>query len=399
MMLETWLIELGKGIGKLFLHPLLYWIIILYLITSYRRIKRERLQFGSKVFDMFAEGRNTLGVSLIFSIIVSIFSIGFGFVFSYEVIIILFVVTLLLSINGAVTALSASYTIGITFLVVMISQYGNFGLLSQYRIPNDLATVQFFSLSILAGLYLLIEAILVSSQISKSFPMLTKSDRGKWVGQHQLKRLAFIPFFGFIPIDGVHGVDPLFPYFVFGDQSFTLIFLPFVIGFHYHVQSQLPYKAAQKIGQATLLLSMIVLAFAIASLFYPLLTIFAIVIAILGREWIMFRHRQHDRQKPAFFTPVNKGVKVLAVYPNSPAERLGIEIGEIILKVNGEVIDNSKQFYEALRNGGPFFKLDILDHQGEVRFVTSAFYEEDHHELGLIFPEKPHFEDRMEQTG
>lgn len=398
MMLETWLFELLKGIGKIFLQPLLYWIIILYIITSYRRIKRERLQFGSKVFDMFAEAKNTLGISLVFSIIVSIFSIGFGFVFSYEMIGVLFIVTLLLSITGALTALSSSYTLGITFLIVLILHYANFDIFDQFRLIEDLTVVHFISLAILTGLFLLVEALLVSSQLTKTFPIVTKSERGKWVGQHQLKRLAFIPFFGFLPTEQIGGIAPLFPYFEFGEHSFSLILLPFAVGFHYKVQGDLPHRVAQKLGQATLLLSMIVLAFAIASLFYPILTIVAIIVAILGKEWITFRHRLRDRKKAAYFGPVNKGLKVLAIYPNSPAERLGIEIGEVILKVNGVTIHSTKEFYEALQNSGPFFKLDILDHQGEVRFLTSAFYEEDHHELGIIFPEKPYFEERMEKT-
>ncbi len=47
-------------------------------------------------------------------------------------------------------------------------------------------------------------------------------------------------------------------------------------------------------------------------------------------------------------------------------------------------------FYQALQKSGAFFKLDIIDDAGEVRFVQSAFYEGDHHELGLIFTEKPY---------
>lgn len=391
MMLETWFIEILKGIGKIFLQPLLYWIIILYMITSYRRIKRERRQFGSKVFDMFAEGKNTLGISLVFSIIVSIFSIGFGFVLSYEVIIVLFLVTLLLSVTGRLTVLSASYTLGMTFIIVIILQYSNIDIFSSYRIKEELATIQYFSLATLTGLFLLIEALLVSSQLTKTFPRLSKSERGKWVGEHQLKRLAVIPFFALLPVDGTQGIIPIFPHFEVGDQYFSLILLPYIIGYQYFVQGELPHKIAKKLGQLTLLLSMIVLALAIASLFYPLLTIFAIVVAILGREWIMFRHRLQDRKKAAYFTPVNKGVKVLGIYPNSPAERLGIDIGEIILKVNDEIVEDTEQFYEALRNSGPYFKLDIIDHQGEVRFLKGAFYEEDHYKLGLIFPEKPYF--------
>jgi len=76
--------------------------------------------------------------------------------------------------------------------------------------------------------------------------------------------------------------------------------------------------------------------------------------------------------------------------PDSPADRLGILVGETILKVNGVVVTNSTEFYGALQASGAYFKLDVIDENGEVRFINSAFFEEDHYELGIIFAEKPH---------
>src|SRR5690625_6374894 len=128
--------------------------------------------------------------------------------------------------------------------------------------------------------------------------------------------------------------------------------------------------------------------FALASLYYPVLSFIAILIAILGKEYVTYRHKLKDRQKSPFFTPLNRGVKVLAIKPNGPAERLGIAVGETILKVNGQSIENTNEFYEALQNSGAFFKLDVLDVYGEIRFVTSVFFEQDYYDLGITFTEK-----------
>lgn len=399
MMLETWLFELLKGIGRLFLHPLLYWTVLLLILTSYKRIKRERYDFGSKIFDMFTESKNTFTFSILFSVIVSLFSISFGFIMSYEVIAILCIVTILLSITGSLSMLSASYTIGITFLIVLILPYVQLDFLQGLVIEQHMSIVYLISLAILTGLFLLIESLLVSSKKYQTFPTIALSDRGKWVGQHHLKRLAFIPFFAFIPVEQVGAIAPLFPYFQYGDQTFSLILLPFIIGFDYKVQGDLPFEVSQKLGKYTFVLSTIVLLIAVSSLFYPVLAIVAILVAIIGKEWITFRHRTQNRKKQAFFSPVNDGLKVLAIYPNSPAERLDIQVGEVIHKVNDIRVNDSKDFYEALQQSGPFFKLDILDYQGEVRFVKSAFYEADHHELGIIFPEVPHQAEREEKIG
>lgn len=399
-MLLEWLLEIVIGIGKLFLHPLLYWTVILLMITGYRRIKRERYKFGTKLYDMFAESKGTLGISILFSIIISIFSITFGFVFSYEVIVILLLVTILLSITGSLTMLSASYTIGITFLILMLLPYLNVDLIQALGIglESDQTIVYLISLAILTGLFLLVEALLVTSKNARTFPRISLSERGKWVGQHHLKRLAFIPFFVFLPTEQISVIAPLFPYFYYGEQSFSLLFIPFIVGFHYKIQGDLPQNVSQKLGRQTFTLSGIVLAFSIGSLFYPLLALVAIVLAIVGKEWITYRHRTKDRKKQVFFSPVNHGLRVLAVHPNSPADRIGVQIGEIIHKVNGTTVRQPKEFYEALQSSGPFFQLDILDVQGEVRFVKSAFYEADHHELGIIFPEIPYQVERTKKS-
>lgn len=389
MVLEMWLLEIVKGIGKLFLNPLLYWTIILFILTGYKRIRRERNQFGTKIYHMFTEGRHTFVISILFSIIISILTISFGIVISFEAIIILMIVMFVLSITGSTMMLSASYTIGITFLLLLILPFINMQQLNTYINFQDLSAVHFIGLAILTGLFLVAEALLIAQRDRETFPMMTLSGRGIWIGQHQLKRLAFIPFFVLLPAEKLAGIAPLFPYFEYGNQSFSLILLPFFVGFQYKVQGELPHVTAQKLGQKTLLLSWIVLLFAIGSLFFPVLSLVAILIAIIGKEFLTYRLRLKDRKRQAVFTPLHEGVKVLATIPNSPADRLGILVGETILKVNGTVVTNSVQFYEALQNSGAFFKLDILDDNGEVRFISSALYEEDHYKLGIIFPEEP----------
>ncbi len=391
-MLETWLLELIKGIGKLFINPLFYWGILLFVITGYKRIRKERAHFGMKVNDIFTEGSQTFMVSLLFSIIISFLAISFGIIFSFEIMAVLVIVMFLLSITGSTAMLSASYTIGISFILLLILPFIDLGSLNAYVNFNNITVIHFICIAILTGLFLLVESILIGLNKNKqSFPALTLSERGIWIGEHHLKKLAFIPFFALIPTESITGISPFWPYFEYGSQSFSLILFPFFIGYHYKVRSELPELAAGKLAQSTLYLSLVVLAIAIGSLFYPFLSFVAIFIALLGKEWMTYRHRMKDRKSSAYFTPLNQGVKVLTVMPNSPADRLGILVGETILKVNGQLVTNSSQFYEALQNSGAFFKLDILDYQGEVRFVNSAFYEEDHHELGVIFAEDPNY--------
>ena len=44
-----------------------------------------------------------------------------------------------------------------------------------------------------------------------------------------------------------------------------------------------------------------------------------------------------------------------------------------------------KVFYEALQQNRAHCKLEVLDVNGQIRFVQRALYEGDHHELGILF--------------
>jgi S1-C subfamily serine protease len=87
---------------------------------------------------------------------------------------------------------------------------------------------------------------------------------------------------------------------------------------------------------------------------------------------------------------MNNGLKVLGVIPGTPADRLGIEVGENIMKVNGQLVNSIDSFYQSLQASGAYFKLDIEDLNGEIRFVQGALYQGDHHELGILFSDTPY---------
>src|SRR5690625_1332900 len=99
ILVEGWLIELALSIGRFFLYPLIYWGIILIFILGYRRIKRERNDFGVKIFDPFSEWKNMLGPTLLFGLIFSIINIVAGVVIPQEVFWIISIVTIILSLS------------------------------------------------------------------------------------------------------------------------------------------------------------------------------------------------------------------------------------------------------------------------------------------------------------
>lgn len=383
IMVESWLIEAAKGLGKVFLNPVFYWTFILVLLAGYRRIRNERLNFGFKLFDVFSEWRKTWTVSIISGIILSIAFIGVGMVFSYETIFLLGIVTILLSLTLRFSMLSASYTIGITYLLLLFMP---FLLEYQQLIDADLfKNTNFTGLSFLLAIFLMVEAILLRrSNRNSTFPELQLGRRGIWIGVHHIKKMALIPFFVIIPSGLITSFAPFWPYFSLNGETYSLLLVPFVIGFDHIVKGNLPEKAANHLARSIQILSLFVLLLAVGSIYIGWLSLGAAVVAILGREFINYRHRLAENKKTSYFNRTEHGLKVLAIIPGTPADRLGILVGETIEKVNGKKINSMDEFYHALQDSGAFFKLEIIGDNGEIRFVQNALYEEDHHELGVI---------------
>lgn len=383
-LVEVWLLELVKGVGKAFLNPLIYWVIVLIILTGIQRIKDERKDFGTKVFDVFTEWKGTWGTAIVSGIILSLIMLGVGIVFNYETVLVSSIVTILLSLLFRFSLLSSVYILGITYFIFLFLPW----------IPSDIPfsnETNLIGLSILVGLLLFVEAILVLRvKRNETFPQLAMSSRGIWIGEHRLKKLTIIPFFVLIPGGTMIPFADYWPVLSISNESYSLLLVPFVIGFDYLVKGRLPKEASKKIAQVLSLLAVVVLGIAIASIWIPSLSIAAIVGAIIGREYISYRFRVGENKRLSFFHPNNSGLKVLGVIPGTQADRLGILVGETVIKVNGKKVRTADEFYLALQTNTANFKLDIVNDDEQVRFVQGALYENDHYRLGLIFVDEPY---------
>src|SRR5699024_8552571 len=390
-MISSWLIEIAKAIGKFFLNPLFYWGILLVVIAGYRRIKKERIFFGSRVFDIFREWKNTWILSILSGLLISAILLGVGIVFSYDTIITLIIIAIILSITMLYTMLSVSYTIGLTYLLLLFLPY----LWDEqtYFNYNLFSNINYAGIAILLGLFLSVEAILISkSKRNETCPSLVKGKRGNWIGQHHIKKLSLIPVFLLVPTGMLTPIEPYWPFFPLGEETYSIVLFPFLIGFDYKVTSDLPVIVSKRLGKGILLLGIVVLLLSVSSIYIPWLSLVAVLVAILGREIINYRERMKNKKEQPYFFQDDNGLKVLGIIPHTPAARLDILVGEKILKVNGYLVKTTYDFYRALQNRGSFFKMTVLDDNGEILFIQSAFYEGDHHKLGLIFTTEPYRE-------
>lgn len=383
-MVETWLLEIAKGIGKMFLNPMLYWALFLVIVAGILRIQKERTQFNTKVKDLFAEWNRTLPFLILNFVILSLIIIGAGVVFSYETILVLNIVVILLSITTRFTLLSAAYSVGITYIILYFLPY-------VYPSSPYFQETNFQGLAILLGFLLIAEAILLFRvKEDDMFAELEKTNRGKWIGIQHLKKMSVIPMFLLIPVGSIESFVSYWPYVTIGGTTFGLFLLPMCIGFDYRVKSKPPMIAKKTLAKTTLWIGILTLGLAIGSIYLEILSLIAICVAFLLKEWMNYSFRMKEKTGKQFFSNVDEGLQILTILPHSPAERFELIPGEIVIKVNGKRIYNEDDLYGALEKTGSYCKIEVLDLDKEKRVVQGALYEGEHFRLGIIFVMEPY---------
>ncbi|MFB1098048.1 PDZ domain-containing protein [Terribacillus sp. JSM ZJ617] len=389
-MVNDWLTELLYGIGNFFLNPLLYWAVLLTLFVSNRRIRKERNNFGTKVFGFGKEWTGTWGLSLVFGLLLTAVSVGTGIVVAPAVVLLISAVTILLTLLLRFTWLSSAYIFGFSFLLALgAAPYAADYLPAGWA--DDLTGLNWISFALIMSIVMVAEAVLLLTiKREDTLPELVKGPRGRWIGQHRFRKLLFIPFFLLVPAGAIEPFAPWWPFFHLNGTSYGLLLVPLLTGIDGFAKGRPAFIEARKQGKMVLLLALLTLAVSLTSIYSYYFAIAAFVIALIGREAITLSFRNKDRKRAMYYTESSNGMFVLGVIPESPADRLGLLPGERIEKVNGVRVTTERAFYEAVQSNSQYCKMEIRDEQGEIRIKQRAMYEGEPHELGIIFVQEQH---------
>lgn len=385
-MVQLWLFELLKGTGRLFLNPVFYYLIFLSGILGVSRVKRERKNFHTRTFDAYYELRQLFPLGLIVGLVLSVATVLAGITVPFAAILLIAGFTVLWSLTTNIRLMSPVYTVGAAFFgIILIAEYN-------WNIPFFKESFQaidekvYPSVVILLALLIISEGILIfKNGIKGTSPKLAKSRRGQNVGVHEVKRFWLLPMFLLIPGETLTVAFEWWPVFHIGVESYSLILVPFAIGFNQQIQGMLPKQSIQLQGRRVITLGVGILILSVIGYWYPLVSIIVAAIAIICRELISLTQRLRDDNLPFYFSKKNNGLMIIGIIPESPADKMGLQVGELLSKVNGVKIRDEQALYEALQKNRAHCKLEVLDVNGEVRFVQRALYEGDHYELGILF--------------
>jgi hypothetical protein len=383
---KEWLWAMLSGAWKMFWNPLFYYLFFLAAVLGVARVKRERRNFHVRAQDAYFELRQLLPLGILLGIVASIVTITAGLVIPLGAVLLFVLFSFLLSVTTKIRLLSPAYIIGVSFFTLIFLAGKALPIAFFSHAFVDLDDKIYPAIGILLSILIILEGILIVRNGSKATsPKLLKSKRGQWVGIHEAKRMWAVPMFLLIPGESLALPFDWWPLFSIGGETYSLLLVPFAIGFHQQIQAQLPKEAVQRLGKKVIQLGVITTILAIVGYWYPLVTIIVVALAMIGRETITIQQRISEENSSVYFSKRNNGLMILGVLPDSPAEKMGLKVGELITKVNGTIVYNETLFYEGLVRNRAQCKLEVIDVNGQIRFVGRALYEGEHHELGVLF--------------
>ena len=381
-----WVYELLRGLGRLFLHPMFYYVFILAALLGIARVKRERHDFHVRAENAYYEVQQVLPLGLILGLILSIVMIVIGIVIPIEMIIFVALFTFILSLTTKMRWLAPVYTVGLAFFATLffLSKEWAFPLVESGTPDWNINLLP--PMAVLLGLIVIAEGIFISKNgIKGTSPKIIISKRGLRVGIHEVSRVWMLPVFLLIPGDAISAPFSWWPVFSIGSETYSILVVPFAIGFYQQIYSALPAVVLKQFGKKVINLGIILTVLSVVGYWVPLASIVVVALAMIARELLSMRLRLKEENSPLYFSRKQKGVMILGVIPDTPAEKMGLGIGEVITKANGIHVNSEDSFYDALEINRAHCKLEVVDVNDQIRFVQRALYEGDPYKLGILF--------------
>jgi hypothetical protein len=387
MMVEAIVKEIFLAVGRFFINPLVYIALLSAICLGYVRVKRERKFFHIRILKGWTEFFSVFRTGFFLSVILSVVTIAAGLVVNMQYLITVSLVTILFLIFFNYHLLSAVVTFGLSYGILLLMDWQNFSV----EVPFfELTGIPFNDASIvpvvlIIGLLLIVEGIVIHTKGAKlASPIKEKTNRGLKSIAYFTKSITIVPVFFLIPGDVIDGFAPWWPLFTLGNEQFGIVLFPVVIGFQQLTRRMLPIDFYPKMGKHVWLLGIAVVLAGVGAYYIPLIGLITLGAAIIIRFVLSIGYKLTERKDLYAVAPNHDGAMIAAVLPGSPAEKMGLQPGEVIKRINGKQVYTEREVYEALQINAAHCKLDVLDVQKEIRLTQYVVHSEDHHQIGLI---------------
>ncbi|MFD1392244.1 PDZ domain-containing protein [Lacticaseibacillus jixianensis] len=214
-------------------------------------------------------------------------------------------------------------------------------------------------------------------------PRLRPGSRGARIATYSRRQWYLLPLIVPVPGSWLPALS-WWPVLGSGQTRFALIGLPLLLGAFLTTRRQLPTSATdhwalQYLGAGLLsgVLTGIVYwrpqagAMALCSL--------AALGVILGlANWAA------TKRGARLISQTSEGVRIVAVQPDTPASKMGLAAGDIVLTANRAVVHTETELYAALQAQPTYCRLKVMRLDGAIYLAETAVFNGAPHELGMI---------------
>ena len=386
-MVEDILMDVLTAVLLFFLNPLFLGALLVAVLIGYFRVKQERRSFRVRLLPGVTELKRLLSESWPFALVLSILISGAGLLVDAGWLVLFCVASFIALISFYYKIASPIYFAAAAYLGIYLMNRFSGGFVyfgwtpSDVDVFGDLAV----TVAIIAGLLLIAEGLLIRKYADRDpSPIMKNTNRGLRAAVFKGKRLWLLPVLFLVPGDMITAFLPYWPQFTFGEQAFTFVPVPLIIGFSQVLRSTYPELLFPKIGRGVAYIGLVVLAIGIAAIWMPLLGIVALLVGVVGRAVFTILVSVKERSGGYVASPRSLGVVIAGVLPDSPGEKMGLVAGECIRSVNGQKVKNEKELYDAIQINAAHCRLQVLGRDGEVRLTQQVIYRHDHHRLGIL---------------
>ncbi|QYR22133.1 PDZ domain-containing protein [Paenibacillus sp. sptzw28] len=384
--------QAGSAVVQLIISPFYYLSLLLIMLQYMRQTRLERKLFHVRLHSWPKELGRTVLAGLLVGVLMSCAGLFLGVTVTGEAVLWMWGTAALLAVVR-VRLLCFAYSVGLLgvlqWAVGWTTLPGSPGWIG--TAASSLDRLDIPGLLLLVALMHLAEALLVRWQGDRlASPLFLAGKRGKLVGGYSLQGYWPVPMLMLVPAVSGGAAEASLPWkTLIGDASlwsggWTMIGFPMVIGFSELTRTLLPKAKVRSTSQGLLVYGLVVAAAAAGAVFWPPLTLVAALCALLLHEALIIVSFFREAANSPFYVHDESGLRVLAVIPGSPAEAMGISAGEILHKVNGVSVRTKDELYAALHVNSAFCKLEVLNHEGQVKFIQRARYAGEHHQLGVV---------------
>ncbi len=368
-----------KLIGSYLLTPVL-WLGILYVIISYnQRINKERKQFRVAINKDFYEGRNFIKYGLFFFVMGSLISMILGLtlptnsVYTYQILIVLAFLINGFSTTSMLLVMTAA---GILELVVprFITFFGD--VFPEISGPSWLLLI---FISILADYYL--------TRNMKKHPLsprIKSGKRGRNIATYLGRETVVFPLLALIPSGTLSSTLNFWPVFNIGNQKFSLILFPIFISTSVKVIKRAKERVIQDKLKNTELLLGLTFVLIVLTKFMSKLFLISLIILTVVSIFLEIKLRKKEKNANSWYVETDEGIRIISVQPETPAAKMKLQPGDVILTCNNRVVNSEEEFYQALQLNSAYCHVKVRTYEGDLRIAESAIFMDSPHEIGLI---------------